>query len=245
MKTAFVLIGILGLASPASAQHAITFATEVYPPFTYRDDDGSYRGAGIEQVEAAMRKAGVPFTMEIMPWARAIALAELQPMHCAFAAARTPEREPRFKWIAPLARDRNFLVRHAQSTVAARTIEEAKRYTIGTHRADYTEHLLREEGFPSIDLSADFQITLNKLLGQRIDMMPMSEGVYETLKADGEPLEAVIPFSEQQLAIACNAAIPDEMIDRMQQGLDALISSKGQDSILERHNLRPLRLWEK
>jgi polar amino acid transport system substrate-binding protein len=40
------------------------------------------------------------------------------------------------------------LVRLAGSRVTAKTLEEAKRYTIGTHRADFTETLLRERDFP-------------------------------------------------------------------------------------------------
>jgi len=247
MKKKTLLIGALGLAwmlgSPAVAQHAVTFTTEAYPPLTYREPDGTYRGAGIEQVGAMMRNASIPFTMEIMPWARAIALAETQPMHCVFAAARTSEREEKFKWVAPLNVDRNFLVRNARSAVRAATEEEAKRYTIGTHRADYTESLLRERGFPTVDLSADFAFTLNKLLEERIDMMPMSESAFEKLREDGKPLEKVILFSEQQLGIACNRDMPDQMIERMQEGLDTLIRDKRQDAILEQYGVRPLRWW--
>lgn len=249
MKKKTLLIGTLGLASmlasPTKAQHAVTFTTEAYPPLTYRDPDGSYRGAGVDQVGAMMRNASIPFTMEIMPWARAIALAETQPMHCVFAAARTPEREPKFKWVSPLNVDRNFLVRNALSAVHATTMQEAKRYTIGTHRADYTESLLRERGFPAIDLSADFELTLNKLLEQRIDMMPMAENAFDELRAEGKPLEKVILFSEPQLGIACNRDMPDEMIERMQQGLDTLIRDRRQDEILEQYGVKPLRWWDR
>jgi polar amino acid transport system substrate-binding protein len=234
------LVAILALASPASAQHALNLTTEAYPPLTYRDKDGSYRGAGVEQVEVIMRNAGIPFTMEILPWARAIALAETQPMHCVFSAARTADREPRFKWVLPLNLSRNFLVRNTQSAVRATTMDEAKRYTIGTHRADYTESILRERGFPTIDLSADFEFTLNKLLEQRIDMMPMSEAAFDRLRAEGKPIEKVILLAEQPLGIACNRDVPDQTIERMQDALDVLIKDKRQDEILLRYGMKPL-----
>jgi polar amino acid transport system substrate-binding protein len=244
MKKTIRLVGalatVLTLTSPASAQHALNMTTESYPPLTYRDKDGIYRGAGVEQVEAIMRNAGIPFTMEIMPWARAIALAETQPMHCVFSTARTAEREPKFKWISPINVSRNFLVRNAQSSVRATTMEEAKRYAIGTHRADYTESILRERGFPTIDLSADFEFTLNKLLELRIDMMPMSESAFEKLRAEGKPIEKVILFAEQPLGIACNKNVPDQTIERMQDALDALILNKQQDEILLRYGMKPL-----
>jgi polar amino acid transport system substrate-binding protein len=242
---ASTLIGIVAGISPASAQPVITLTTEQYPPFIYRDPDGTYRGSSVEQVEALMRKADIPFTMEIMPWARAYVLAETQPMHCVFSAARIPEREPKFKWVTPLSISRNFLVRLKQSTIDVKTMDDAKRYTIGTHRADYTETLLRERGFPSVDVSASFEITLNKLMEQRIDMMPMPESVYAKLKAEGRPLESVLLFSENRFGIACNRDVPDEMIALMQNGLDTLIREKGQDEIMVRYGLAPARLWER
>ncbi|MCQ1850876.1 substrate-binding periplasmic protein [Neorhizobium galegae] len=241
MKIAVPLLASLSLAAGADAQQPVAFSTESYPPFSYQEPGGNYRGVGIDQVEIIMRDAGTPYTLEIMPWARAIAVAETQSMHCVFAAARTPEREPRFKWVVPLFIDRSILVRHAGSKVAAATLDEAKQYTTGTHRADYTEGLLKSFGFPKIDLSADVDTTLRKLLQDRIDMMPMSEGVYQKLKADGTPIEKVMLFSEQHLGIACNLDVPDELIVRMQAALDRLIKDGVQNAILKRYGIDELQ----
>jgi polar amino acid transport system substrate-binding protein len=238
MKAAILLLACLGFATAAASQQTLVFTTESYPPYSYREPGGNYRGVGIDQVEIIMQDLGVPHTMEIMPWARAIALTETSAMHCVFAAARTPEREAKFKWVVPLLVDRNILVRLSGSNVEASTLEEAKRYTIGTHREDYTEALLRNLGFPKTDISADVDTTLRKLLGGRIDMMPMSEGVYERLRADGTPIEKVILFSEQQLGIACHKDVPDDLIERMQANLDRLIKDGVQDAILQRYGLK-------
>lgn len=245
MKTIITLIVFLGACVPALAQGTVSLTTEPYPPFAYREADGTYHGSSIEQVEHVMRTARIPFTIEIMPWARAITLAETQPMHCVFSAARITEREARFKWVTPLSISQHFLVRLKDSTATPRTLEEAKRYTIGTHRADFTETLLHEMGFPSIDLGSDFEITLNKLLEHRVDLMPMSQNIFERLKSEGKPLEIAVPFSQTDFGLACNKQMPDDIIARMQNGLDALIREKGQDEILQRYGLKPLRLWEK
>ncbi|WP_117193676.1 substrate-binding periplasmic protein [Rhizobium terrae] len=237
MKIAMLLLACLSLANDARAQQPIVFSTESYPPFSYQEPGGNYRGAGIDQIELIMSDIGTPFTLEILPWARAIALAETQSMHCVFAAARTPEREPRFKWVVPLFIDRNVLVRHAGSGVAATTIDEARRYTVGTHRADYTESILTNAGFAKIELSADIDTTLRKLLQDRIDLMPMSEGVYEKLRAQGIPIEKVMLLSEQNLGIACNRDVPDDLIARMQANLDRLIKDGVQNAILQRYGI--------
>lgn len=237
MKIALLLLASLGFASGAMAEEPIVFTTESYPPFSYQEPGGTYRGVGIDQVDIIMKDAGTPYSLEIMPWARAITLAETQPGHCVFAAARTPEREARFKWVVPLFIDRNILVGHAGSKISAATMDEAKRFTIGTHREDYTEGLLRSLGFPKIDLSADVDTTLRKLLGDRIDMMPMSEGVYDKLKSEGTPIEKVMLFSEQHLGIACNRQVPDALIARMQTNLDRLIKDGVQSAILKRYGI--------
>lgn len=237
MKTALLLLASFGFASGAAAQNPIVLMTESYPPFSYQEPGGKYRGAGIDQVEVIMREAQVPFTLEILPWARAIAMAETQAGHCVFAAARTAEREPRFKWVVPLFVDRNILVRHGGSKVSAATMEEAKQYTVGTHRADYTEGLLKSFGFPKIDLSSDIDTTLRKLLEDRIEMMPMSEGVYEKLRGTGTAIERVIVFSEQPLGIACNRTTSDELIATMQANLDRLIKDGAQTAILNRYGI--------
>jgi polar amino acid transport system substrate-binding protein len=237
MKIALLLLATLGLAPRAFAEEPIVFTTESYPPFSYQEPGGNYRGVGIDQVDIVMKETGTPYTLEIMPWARAITLAETQSRHCVFAAARTAERENRFKWVVPLFIDRSILVRHAGAPITASTMDEAKRFTVGTHREDYTEGLLRSLGFPKIDLSADVDTTLRKLLGDRIDMMPMSEGVYDKLKTDGTPIEKVMLFSEQHLGIACNRDVPDALIATMQAGLDRLIKDGVQSAILKRYGI--------
>lgn len=239
MKRILLFSASLGAASCANGQESISLATESYPPFSYRDADGSYKGAGIDQVEAIMSSAGLTYTIEIMPWARAITLAETSNWHCAFAAARTPEREDRFQWIVPLYIDRSILVRRAGSPVQASTIEEAKRFTVGTHREDYTEQALKAFGFTSIDLSADIDTTLRKLLGGRIDMMTMSQGAFEKLKTEGTAIEKVMDFAQQQLGIACNKNIPQPVVSRMQSELDRLIATGTQKSIENRYGIKP------
>lgn len=237
MKIAVLLLASVGITPIAHAAEPLVLTTESYPPFSYQDSSGAYRGVGIDQVEIIMRDLGIPRTIEIMPWARAIALAETQEGHCVFAAARTAEREARFKWVVPLFVDRSLLVRHTGSTVKAATIEEAKQYMVGTYRADYTEGLLRSAGFPKIDLSADLDITLRKLLRDRIDLMPISEGVYQKLKAEGTAIEKVMVFAEQQLGIACNRQVPDALIGKMQTALDTLIKDGVQSTILKRYGI--------
>ncbi|QEE44452.1 amino acid ABC transporter substrate-binding protein [Rhizobium sp. WL3] len=233
-----VLSLILSLATaPVAAADVVHFTTEDYPPYNYRVG-GEIRGAGYDQVLLMMKEINVPYTIEMMPWARAIALAESEPLHCVFTTAHIPEREKLFKWVEPIAVGRNFMVSHKNSEIKVGTIEEAKAYIVGTQRNDYTQTLLENEGFPKIDLATDLKLTLKKLVTKRIDLMPISEQHYIELQEKGEELAAQFVFSEQKFAIACNADFPQELLARMQGALDKLIADGTQAEIFDTYNLR-------
>lgn len=229
----FCLI-FLALATPASAAK-LFLTTEVYPPYNLQASDGSVRGVYFDQLRTVLEDTGTSYEVAVMPWARAIALARTQAMHCVFAAARTPEREKQFKWVTPIHIDRNILVARRNANIEASSLEEAKKYRVGTQRGDYTEALLEKLGFPQVDVGADFEITLHKLKAGRIDLMPMSESTFKSLPAD--TFSEVITLTRQQLGLACNKSVPDEVIAKLQARLDRLIADGTQQRIFDRYNL--------
>jgi polar amino acid transport system substrate-binding protein len=237
------LLFALGAVFWSPLAHAVDlqFATEPYPPFSFQNAAGKADGAGVVQVESIMKEIGpgIDYTIEVMPWARALALAESRPNHCVFATARTAEREARFQWVVPLLHDINVLVARDGSSVTAGSIAAATGLTVGTQREDYTEGLLRAAGFTKIDLSASFEVTLAKLLGDRIEVMAMSQPVLAKLLRDKVPVRLLTTLSEQQLGIACNKAVDPQLIARMQVALDRLRASGRQAEILQSFGVNP------
>lgn len=239
MKPSVSLIAaaLVAIALPAVAQ-TLHFKTEVYPPYSYREGK-EYRGASIEQVQQIMKDVPADYTIEIMPWARAYALAQLETMTCVFTAAHTPERDKLFKWIQPLSVDRVVLVSHAGSGVEAPDIPKARSYVVGTQRNDYTYTLLQQLDFTKIDIASEFDITLKKLLADRIALMPLSQQAYRKLKREGAALDMQTILTEQHFAIACNKDVPDNLVDGMQTALDRLISDGRQAEIFHKYGLEP------
>ncbi len=225
----------MGLAGAASAE-TIHFTTEDYPPYNYRQGNG-YGGAGYKQVIEMMKHVDAQYTVELMPWARALALAETDTRTCVFTTAHIPERHNRFKWVEPLAIDRNFMIARKGAGVKVTNNEEAKQYIVGTQRNDYTQNLLEREGFPKIDLATDLDLTLKKLVAGRIDLMPISEKFYMKLKREGNPVEAQYVFSKQTFSIACNINFPEPLRQSMQQALAGLMADGTQARLLEEEGL--------
>ncbi|KPF45527.1 substrate-binding periplasmic protein [Rhizobium sp. G187] len=233
-----VLAIMLALAAgPATAADKIFFTTEDYPPYNFRVGE-EIKGAGYAQLLLMMKDVGIDYSIEMMPWARAIALAQSEPMHCVFTAAHIPERDKLFKWVEPIDVGRNFMVAAKNSGVKVKSIDDSKSYIVGTQRNDYTQTILEKEGFAKIDLATDLKLTLKKLTSGRIDLMPMSEQHYVELVERGEPVEAQFVFSQQTFAIACNIDFPDEIRDKMQASLDRMIADGTQARIFQEHDLR-------
>lgn len=241
MKVLAILLSLA--ATPLAAAEAVHFTTEDYPPYNFREGE-QIRGAGYDQVLLMMKKIGVPYSIEMMPWARAIALAETTPMHCVFTTAHIPERDGQFTWIEPLAIGRNLMVGRKGGGIDVKTIDQAKDYTVGTQRDDYTETLLKEQGFTKIDLASDIKLNLKKLESGRIDLMPLDEQHYVALEKSGEPIEFKFIFTQQTFSIACHADFPDELRQRMQTALDGLIADGTQAKILASYGLDKAKLPE-
>ncbi|MFK0162399.1 substrate-binding periplasmic protein [Rhizobium sp. NPDC090279] len=225
----------LSFLSPACAE-TVHFTTEEYPPFNYRDGKTPV-GATTDQIRKVMADIGVDYTIDVMPWARAYNQALMEPMTCVFVTAHNEERDPLFKWVQPLLIDRSILIKHSGSKVTATTIDEARKYLVGTWREDYTETILRQNNFPRIDVGNDFKATLKKLMSDRVDLMPISEFYFDKLRKEGNAVEKVTILSQQPMGIACQKNFPIDLLNRMQAALNALIADGTQKQIFLKYGL--------
>ena len=234
MRKWIVFVSLL-LVSAAQAE-PLKLVTEEYPPFSYREA-GVYKGASIDQVDLLMKDASLEYSIEMMPWARALALAESEGMTCVFTTVHNEERDKHFKWVEPLLIDRTLLVRKSGSNVNPATLAEATKFVVGTQRGDFTADLLKAKNFAKIDLASDFNLTLKKLLNGRIDLMPISEKYFDKIKREGVGVDNILLLSEQIYSIACNKNVPDADIGKMQASLKKLIDNGTQDALFHKYGL--------
>lgn len=238
MKTLLLTL-CLSLA-PFSAPLAETlhFVTEEYAPFNY-SKDGKITGIAVEQVEAMAKAAGVDYTIEIMPWARAFAMAESQPMNCVFTTGYNRERADRFAWVNPLLKDEMVLLKRKDGSKGPANLQDALAMKVGSQRGDFAVEALEGLGFKEIDLAADIDISVRKLLSGRIDLMPTSIKTYENLINQGQPVEKAMLMAGQIYGLACHKQTPPALIMRLQAALDQLIVSGEQDRIYTAYGLPP------
>lgn len=234
-KLAFALA--VALSFPAHAGD-MKFVTEEYPPFNY-SRNGEIAGIAVEQLRLMADAAGLSYTIEIMPWARAIALAESRPMHCVFTTGHNAERAPKFVWVKPLLEDRMVMVRRKGADVKPETLDDAMKLRVGSQRDDFAVEFLRERGYQDIDLATGIELTLGKLLSDRIDLMPTSVKTFKKMVQDGYAVEQAMLMEGQVYGIACHRDTPADIVARLQAALDELITSGEQDRIFARYGLPP------
>ena len=236
-NTAVLVFAGLALlaARPLAAEEVLHLTTEQYAPFNFQSGE-DIAGLGADQVKEIMRRSGIRYDMELLPWSRAIGLAREKPMTCVFTTAHTVDRNSHFKWVEPLLVERTLLIRAAGSGVEPADVAAATAYRTGTQTGDYTVELLRNAGFTQIDLARDLDLTLKKLLSGRVDLMAVSESYVHRLQDQGVPVEEVAVLYEQVFSIACSPQTPDQIVARMQKALTAMIADGTQAEILARYN---------
>ncbi|MFO1398224.1 MAG: transporter substrate-binding domain-containing protein [Burkholderiales bacterium] len=144
---------LLALALPAAGA-PLTLLTEENPPFNYAEG-GKLTGLVTELVQEAARRAGIAYTLEVLPWARAYPRAQAERDTCIFATARLPNREKLFVWVGPLASNLWGVYGRGDWSRPVKQLPDLKPFRIGGVANDAKVDYLRENGLTNFRLVAD------------------------------------------------------------------------------------------
>lgn len=228
--------------APARAQTPPRLYLATEPP-TYAPRAGEPAAdIGTDMVREVMRRAGIDYTIDLLPWKRAYTAALERPDACVYATTRTPERERQFKWAGPIAAADWVLMARADRKFKLRSLEDARPYRIGTYHGDARDQFLRARGF-DVDPASDDQTNPRKLVMGRIDLWAASLGLNsrQTLARLGytDKVVPVLVFNRIQAYLACNRAVPDRLVARMNAALDAMERDGTAGRIRRKYDSRP------
>jgi polar amino acid transport system substrate-binding protein len=214
---------LAGACSMASAAPTLQIVTEHSPPASMLAADGMVIGSGTEKVREIMKRAGIDYTIELLPWKRAYTQALEHPSTCIYSTTRTPERENLFQWIGPTDEGEWVLLGRADRQYGIKTLEDARRLRIGTYNGDARHEYLRARGF-LVDPAPIDGVNPQKLMMNRIDLWAVSvrKGVprLENSKWAGR-IVPVLVFNQIKVYLACNPAVPADVVARLNAALDA------------------------
>jgi polar amino acid transport system substrate-binding protein len=218
IATAYLLSGLL---AAASAQH-LTLTTEEYPPYNMSDAKGRVSGISTQIVKALLAEAGLTHEVTVYPWARAISMARVQPHTCVYSMSRTPEREALYKWIGPLVHN-DWALFALLGTPSPTRLDELIDARIGSYQGDAIVSYLQTRGH-RVDVAPADDFNPKKLQMGRIDYWATGRLLGEhRLRQQGiQDIAPVLNFNRTEMYLACNAALPDQLVKRLNATLLSL-----------------------
>src|SRR4051812_8515778 len=88
------------LANAASKSPRLRLLTEASPPLSMMEGN-TVIGSATEKIREIMVRTGTDYSIEQLPWRRALTFSRQHPDVCLFSTTRTPDREHLFKWVGP------------------------------------------------------------------------------------------------------------------------------------------------
>ncbi len=224
-----LLFGILIFSAAVQAQ-TIVLMTEENPPLNYTDSTSkAIVGTATELVKATFEKAGIPYSLRLVPWQRAYSSALDTPNTCVYSTTLTDERRPLFKWISPVAENVWLLVALEKSPIVLTSLNDAKKYRIGGYAGDAKTLFLEKQGL-KVDIASSDELNLNKIQNDRIDLWAISETAASVSQAakDGyfirnnEKLKAVLKLQTVELGLACHSQLDADLHARLLAAFDVV-----------------------
>jgi polar amino acid transport system substrate-binding protein len=222
------LAAVLGLLVAGARAQPLTFVTED-TSYTYLRS-GRVAGPATDVVEAVLKRARIEdYRIQLYPWARAYDLALKEPNVLIYLIARTPARESLFKWVGEFMKiEYHFYKLRDNHDVVVRTLDDARRYTIGTMRDDLRHHYLQDKGFRRLVVSAQNIDNFRKLVHRQVQLIPLPENDATLLCRetgfDCAGLEKVLTLDEltASLYLAASLATPDTVVEPLRKAFQEL-----------------------
>ena len=222
VSVAALLVAFCAGASASEAPR-LRLVTESSPPLSMLEN-GQVIGSGTDKVVEIMARTGTAYAIDLLPWRRVYAFTQQEPNACLYSTTRTPEREPLFKWVGPTDDAEWVLLGRADRNYNLHTLEDARTLRIGTYNGDVRDEYLRARGF-RVDSAPNDMINSRKLLLGRIDVWASGlrrDSSLPTRNGWGKKIVPVLSFKRVGVFLACNLAVPTELIDKMNAAVDAM-----------------------
>lgn len=220
---ALAAIAMLGHAAAGAATLTITAET-TYPAVMVVD--GRVLGHAADKVHEIMRRAGIDYTMDVMPWKRAYISAQTQADTCVYMTTRTPEREAQFRWIGPISQADWVLYGRAGRDYGIKVLEDARPLRIGAYNGDIRGEYLARLGY-TVDFVQNDESNPKKLMLDRIDLWVNSTRSSRPMLARAELSAKIVPiltFNNVRLYLACNPATSAALVARMDAAFKAMLA---------------------
>ncbi len=248
--TFFILIPVLAVAlllvsgcisksvqpstGPTSNLATLTYYTEQFPPYNYREN-GTLKGVAVDLLGEITGKMGNRVTADqvhLVPWTDGYQAALTQKNTVLFSTYWLPERELYFKWAGPIFTDRYVLFAGRDRAITIKSPGDLKEYRIGVITDDAAIQQLLNIGVDKSQLVSDTNasVLIGKLNRGEIDLWCYPEAVGQSIaqQVTGNYYFFKIVFRLQSVSsyYAFSKDVPDSTVQSFQQALDSIKQEK-------------------
>jgi polar amino acid transport system substrate-binding protein len=218
----------LAAGAPARAADVAAY-TEESPPYHYLEN-GKAAGVAVDLLRAACERAKLSCNIEVLPWARAMALTKLKPNALLFSLVRTPEREGNFVWLSPVVTEPVWLFGRPDSP-AIQSTADLSRVRVGVVNGSSGADFLRAAGVPpqAIDAANGSEANLRKFALHRVDFFLSTESRMQR-QLNRQPLpfkvSKVLQIADATSYYAMHPQSSPETVQALRTALDELRNTK-------------------
>jgi polar amino acid transport system substrate-binding protein len=169
---------VLAPLSLALSAEPLRVVTENWYPFNYLANDGKIEGRSTDYVNQLLKEAEIDYLIEVLPWTRAMNLAETKANIAIYTILKTADREPLFHWICPIAKKQTHRIYKLSSRteIHVNAENELKNYSVAVTRETFLhgyminrglkegniDTILQDSGLTQNDLKPIFDIPASR-----------------------------------------------------------------------------------
>lgn len=178
MKYFFIICIAIYCSSLTQAKELeLEVVSENWPPFIIAEKEVS--GIVTDKVKEILNKSDINYHINIYPWARSYHIATSKPNVLIYSIYKTKERTPHFHWFCPIHKATPIhIYKLSTNKIDVNSLAALKTAVVGIMRGDNSHQYLLDNGFEdgvNLDVSANEETNLLKLLNGRVDVVVQSE----------------------------------------------------------------------
>lgn len=242
-----LLLAILLFFSSLSVSQPLRIVTENLPPLQIIQNDGTVTGAMADIINLLLKQANIDSSIEIFPWARSYQIALERENTLIFSMLRGEDREDKFIWIGKLFAINSYLVAIKNNDdFDISSIDDAKKYSVGSIRKDLAEAYLRRNGFiegENLYLNSNYKVLWQMLYNGRTQLAFTNNILWkyeiEDAQLDPAQIEIIyqIPDIASDLYIAASIGTDTKVIEQLKNGLQEIKANGQYQQILQKWHL--------
>lgn len=226
------MLCLTALDAPAEQPFQVNLYTEDYPPWNYSASNG-VAGINVALLRLALSQTGHQGNFAVVPWGRAQRFTQTEPDSCFFSAVRSEERESIYQWVGPLSQEQVQLFSLVPAATSFADFTSVRGLRIGGQTEDAFTDYAESQGL-RVERVTDIPVNLAMLQSGRIDLwLAGSVGGPFIARREGIPVFPVATSERVfELWLACNPAMPTEVIQHLNTALEALKQDGSWEAIL-------------